>query len=215
MTKQTMDEAARKIHRQCAIVECKNLMGKVMYYGVAWLNRKMVELWSERDDCLLEMPWGIYDGRKGVERCYLQDFGDRNDPGKLEKLKGVMMLYTVDTPIIEVAEDGQSAKGVWISSGADTWREGDAHPQGYWRWGKYAVEFLLEQGKWKIWRMRFYPFFLTKYDESWTKAPAYDWSFFPVTPDRPRETPVYHYDGVSVYPTGQPPIPTPYEHMER
>lgn len=214
MTKQTMDEAARKIHRQCAIVECKNLMGKVMYYGVAWLNRKMVELWSERDDCLLEMPWGIYDGRKGVERCYLQDFGDRNDPGKLEKLKGVMMLYTVDTPIIEVAEDGQSAKGVWISSGADTWREGDAHPQGYWRWGKYAVEFLLEQGKWKIWRMRFYPFFLTKYDESWTKAPAYDWAFFPVTPDRPRETPVYHYDGVSVYPTGQPPIPTPYEHME-
>lgn len=92
--------------------------------------------------------------------------------------------------------------------------KGTPPPQGYWRWGKYAVEFLLEHGKWKIWRMRFYPFFLTKYNESWTKAPAYDWAFFPVTPDRPRDTPVYHYDGVSVYPRGQPPIPTPYEHIE-
>ena len=91
--------------------------------------------------------------------------------------------------------------------GVDTWREGEELPQGYWRWGKYALDFIREDGGWKIWKMRFYPFFLTKYDVPWTQAPAYDWAFFPVTPDRPRETPVYHYDGVAVYPTGQPPIP--------
>ncbi len=156
-----------------------------MYYGAAWLNRKMVELWSRRDDCLLEQPWGIYDGRIGVERCYLQDFGDRHTPDWEEKHRGVMMLYTCDTPILTVAEDGRTAKGVWISSGADTWREGDARPQGYWRWGKYAVDFIREDGVWKIWKLRFYPFFLTKYDTPWTQAPAYDWAFFPVTPDRP------------------------------
>ena len=136
MTQANLEALSREVERQNAIVDCKNLMGKVMYYGVAWLNRKMVELWSRREDCLLEMPWGIYDGRAGVERCYLEDFGDRSEPGWVEKRKGVMMLYTCDTPIVEVSQDGQSAKGVWISSAADTWREGDEHPQGYWRWGK-------------------------------------------------------------------------------
>ena len=161
MTQANLEALTREVERQTAIVECKNLMGKVLYYGVSWLNRKLVDLWSHREDCLLEMPWGIYDGRRGVERCYLQDFGDRHAPGKLEKLKGVMMLYTCDTPIIEVAPDGQTAKGVWISSGADTWREGAEHPQGYWRWGKYALDFIREDGVWKIWKMRFYPFFLS------------------------------------------------------
>jgi len=213
MTERTLEALSKELHRQLAVAECKNVMGKVMYYGVAWLNQNLLELWSQREDCRLEMPWGVYEGRQGVERCYLKDFGDRSDPGKLEQLKGVMMLYTLDTPIVEVAEDGQSAKGVWVSSGADTWREGDAHPQGYWRWGKYAVDFVLEDGSWKIWRMGFYPFFLTKYDVSWVDAPAYDYAFFPVTPDHPRDVPVYHYTAQTVYPVDQPPIPVPYEHM--
>ncbi len=209
MTAANIEALGKEVDRQLAIVDCKNLIGKTMYYGVAWLNREMVELWADREDDLLEMPWGIYDGRKGVERCYLQDFGDRRDPGKLEKLKGVLMMYTVDTPIVTVAEDGETAYGVWTSAGVDTWREGDEHPEGYWRWGKYAVDFIRENGVWKIWKLRFYPYFLTKYSESWTKAPAYDYAFFPVTPDRPRETPVYHYDGDAVYPGDLPHLPLP------
>ena len=59
MTQANLEALTREVERQSAIVDCKNLMGKVMYYGAAWLNRKMVELWSRRDDCLLEQPWGI------------------------------------------------------------------------------------------------------------------------------------------------------------
>lgn len=204
MTAANVEALSKEIQRQLVIVECKNLIGKVMYYGVSWLNRNKVELWSERDDCLLEMPWGIYDGRSGIERCYLKDFGDRNDPGKLEKLKGVMMLYTVDTPVVVVDEDGCSARGLWTSAGIDTWREGAQPPDGYWRWGKYVVDFILEGGTWKIWKMRFHPYFHTKYDIPWTKSPAYDWAFFPVTPDRPLELPVYHYDGEALCPDVEP-----------
>ena len=204
MTAANMEALSKEVSRQLAVAECKNLIGKVMYYTVSWLNRNMVELWSKRDDCMLEMPWGVYDGRRGVERCCLQDFGDRHDPGKLEKLKGVMMLYTVDTPIVMVAEDGQTASGLWTSAGVDTWREGDARPEGYWRWGKYAVDFIREGGAWKIWKLRFNPYFQTKYSVPWTEAPAYDWAFFPVTPDRPRETPLYHYDGEALCPDVEP-----------
>ncbi len=209
----TLEELNQGYEKMRAVREIENIMGRYSFFHTSMRHLDYLKLWSKRDDCILDMPWGSYDGYKGVERCYLQDFGDRNAMDE-NQLKGIMMLYTVDTPIVEVAEDGQTAKGVWVSSGADTWREGDEHPQGYWRWGKYAVDFILENGVWKIWHMRFYPFFLTKYDVSWTEAPAYDWAFSPVTPDRPRETPVYHYDGQSVYPTGQPAIPTPYAHYE-
>ena len=44
MTQANLEALSREVERQNAIVDCKNLMGKVMYYGVAWLNRKMVEL---------------------------------------------------------------------------------------------------------------------------------------------------------------------------
>lgn len=207
MTQANLEALTKEIDRQLAIVDCKNLMGKVLYYGVAYLNREMVGLWADREDDLLEQPWGIYDSIEGVKRCYLMDFGDRRDPGKLEKMRGIMHLYTCDTPIVEVAEDGRTAQGIWTSSGAETWREGDEKPQGYWRWGKYALDFIQENGVWKIWKMRFYPYFMTKFDESWTQAPAYDYAFFPVTPDRPREKPVYHYDGTAVCPDDQPSIP--------
>ena len=179
-------------------------MGRYSFYRTAMHHIDYLKHWSKRDDCILDMPWGVYDGRKGVERCYLEDFGDRNDPGKLEKLKGVMMLYTVDTPIVVVSEDGQTASGLWTSAGVDTWREGDAHPEGYWRWGKYVVDFIFEDGAWKIWKLRFNPYFQTKYNVLWTEAPAYDWAFFPVTPDRPRETPLYHYDGEALCPDVEP-----------
>lgn len=210
MTEANMEALTREIQRQTAIIDCKNLMGKVLYYGVAYLNRLMVGLWADREDDLLEQPWGIYDGIEGVKRCYLRDFGDRSDPGKLEQLKGVMHLYTCDTPLIVVADDGMTAKGTWTSSGAETWRDGDKKPQGYWRWGKYEVDFIRENGIWKIWKLRFYPYFMTKYETPWTEAPAYDYAFFPVTPDRPREKPVYHYDGEAVYPDDQPAIPRAY-----
>lgn len=211
MTERTLEALSKEAQRQLAIVACKNLMGSVMFYGAAWHNKKIVDLWADREDAMLEMPWGIYDGIEGVKRCYLQDFGDRNDPGKEEALKGILMLYSLDTPIVVVAEDGQSAKGVWTTSGAEAWTDGKTHPQAYWRWGKYETTFVKENGTWKILKMSYFPMFHTKYEVPWTEAPADDWSFFPVTPDRERNEPVYHYDGQSVYPENQPSIPQAYK----
>ncbi len=207
MTEMTLEALNKEADRQLAIVDCKNLINKLIFHGAAWLNRKIVPLWADRDDDKLEMPWGIYDGIKGVERYYLQDVGDRHDEGQLDMIKGCMMWYATDTPIVVVAEDGQTAKGLWTSQGVDTWREGDKHPDAYWRWGYYAVDFINEKGTWKIWHMTFYPLFLTRYEKPWTQAPAYNYTFYPVSPDRPREAPLYHYTTDSLYINYAPEIP--------
>ena len=38
MTQANLEALTREVERQSAIVDCKNLMGKVMYYGAAWLQ---------------------------------------------------------------------------------------------------------------------------------------------------------------------------------
>lgn len=212
MTQANLESLTKECRRQLAVAACKNLMGKVMYYGAGYLNEKMVTLWANRSDCRLVMPWGTYEGIEGVKRCYLQDFGDRSDPGKLEELKGVLMLYTIDTPVIEVAGDGESAKGIWVSSGCESWRKGEDAPNGLWRWGVYETDFVLEDGQWRILHMTFHPYFMTDYHTSWTKAPAYDYAWFPTSCDGPRPTPVYHYSPEAVLPD-EPPIPTPFAHL--
>ena len=213
---ETLDIEAlnKEADRQLAIVECKNLINKVIFHGAAWLNEKIIPLWAEREDDKLEMPWGIYDGIEGVKRFYLKDLGDRHEEGQLDKIKGCMMWYATDTPIVVVAGDQKTAKGLWTSQGVDTWREGDAHPDAYWRWGYYAVDFIKEEEGWKIWHMTFYPLFLTRYEEPWTEAPAYDFAFYPVSPDRPRQAPLYSYGADKLYRNYAPEIPEAYESYE-
>ena len=67
-------------------------------------------------------------------------------------LKGNMNLHTLTTPVIEVADDGKTAKGLWISPGVECPRVplfGGEH-QAAWCWIKYGVDFAKEDGKWKV-----------------------------------------------------------------
>jgi hypothetical protein len=68
-------------------------------------------------------------------------------------------IHTQTTPIIEIAGDGQTAKGMWYSPGimANTAIvKGKVEVSGGWFWEKYGVDFIKEDGKWKIWHIGMY-----------------------------------------------------------
>jgi hypothetical protein len=68
-------------------------------------------------------------------------------------------IHTQTTPIIEVAGDGKTAKGLWYSPGimANTAIvNGKVEVSGGWFWEKYGVDFIKEDGKWKIWHIGMY-----------------------------------------------------------
>ena len=46
--------------------DCHNIMSTYSYYHSASRHREYMELWAKRDDCTLEMPWGIYDGYDSI-----------------------------------------------------------------------------------------------------------------------------------------------------
>lgn len=68
-------------------------------------------------------------------------------------------IHTQTTPIIEVAGDGKTAKGLWYSPGISTnavFKNGKVETGGNWFFEKYAVDFIKEDGEWKIWHIGMY-----------------------------------------------------------
>jgi hypothetical protein len=67
------------------------------------------------------------------------------------------VMHTQETPVIEVAGDGKTAKGLWYSIGQSV--RGTVDSSGKtsvgtgWMWEKYGVDFIKEDGKWKIWHL--------------------------------------------------------------
>jgi hypothetical protein len=49
--------------------------------------------------------------------------------------------HCLTSPVIQVAKDGKTAKAIWFSPGV----EGNQ-----WAYGKYAIDFVKEDGQWKI-----------------------------------------------------------------
>lgn len=109
----TYEELKAGFERIEAAQACRNLMGKYSYLHTAMRNIDFMNLWANREDDILAMPWGYYLGIEGVRKCYLEDHGDRSDPMVQASpiFKGGMMMHAMDTAVIEVAKDGKTAKG--------------------------------------------------------------------------------------------------------
>lgn len=147
--------------------EIKNLMGK--YANCVILNREgevFASFWAAGDeDVCLAFNDGYYKGSSAVSGYYTA-CRDRNAlvasllkkrfPEKLGGMSddeiygiGPFKVKPMACPVIELAEDGQSAKGLWYCQGAYNDVEAGG-PVAHWTWGFFAVDFLRQNGEWKI-----------------------------------------------------------------
>ncbi len=205
----SLEELNKKVEKLRAIREIENIMGRYSFMHTALLHKDYLQYWSKRDDDILDMPWGGYSGYEGVERCYLEDHGDRYDEGIEDFLKGLFPMHTHTTGVIEVAEDLQTARGVWMSPGQETFApEGKGDMS--WGWSRIGADFIQEDGVWKIWRMRVYGGIQCDFAIGWVDMPPYEGSLAEAHIDRPvRSTANYHPD--FIYPENEPMAPEPYK----
>jgi hypothetical protein len=52
-----------------------------------------------------------------------------------------------------VAGDGKTAKGLWYCPGMETTPKGDGDAEALWVFGTMGIDFIKEDGQWKIWHM--------------------------------------------------------------
>ena len=149
--------------------DLKNLMGRYMYSLLYYRHANLLsQFWSERDDICLGFNNGYYKGREAIEEYYRACHDWTVFQGKLmqkyfpetlgekteEELFGVgpLELKPMSMPVIAIAEDGETAKGMWYSRGSYA-KITKSGPTAYWTWGVFCVDFVREGGEWKIWHM--------------------------------------------------------------
>jgi hypothetical protein len=156
----------KELERLQAIHEIQNLVGK---YAVIHTPKTMAmtsELFAlKQPDVSVEVAmWGVFTGAEQIKRMYshMEEGGG---------IPGTMFEHQLTTPIIEVAEDGQTAKGLWFSPGHETYPGPDGKLQAKWCWGKFGADFIKEDGKWKIWHYHWYDTFMIPFAKSWLDTP--------------------------------------------
>jgi hypothetical protein len=210
MAKKSLEE---RIQRLEDIHEIQNLMSRYEYLHTAGLQDETADLFAKKTPGVRAeiANWGVYEGIEGIRRLY---------PGFHKYLEGnpagQMFMHALTTSVIEVAGDGKTAKGVWISPGHETIRDPEGKPQAMWTWIKYGNDFVKEDSKWKIWHLHVYGIFHTPYEKSWVEVsgeipfeisvPVPD----ELKPDRPTTHPLWWYRP-TVAPENVPAPPEPYE----
>ncbi|MCC7462258.1 MAG: nuclear transport factor 2 family protein [Gammaproteobacteria bacterium] len=166
--------------RALASIQVQNVFSKHAYYHEAGKHRaEMEDIWVRKDGeyaatASWKQPMGMNVGYEAIWKFYvinkeaalarnLEDISRidpsiRNSPENLG-VGGEWASHTQSTPIIEIAGDGKTAKGIWESPGlhfSAEIRGGRISKRGGWFWEKYAADFVKEEGEWKIWHLAMY-----------------------------------------------------------
>ena len=150
--------------------DLRNIMGRISAdYSVREEAACYDRYFSRREDVCLGVNEGWYAGAEAVKGYYealgreialvsklvQKDFpeklGDKSDA----EIYGVgaMTYLPFDSQIIEIADDQQTAKGLWNIRGSYS-RMTVSGPVAYWWFGWAAVDFIYEEGQWKIWHLQ-------------------------------------------------------------
>jgi hypothetical protein len=161
-----------EIERIQAYNEIQNLVAKDEVSHTPASMEQSYELFAlKQPDVSVEIAmWGKIVGPENVKRMYVGT-GEKREPQP-----GGMFEHQLTTPVIQVAKDGKTAKGLWFSCGHETYR-GDFEPDpnsklvGHWNYGKFGADFIKEDGEWKIWHYHWYDTFMAPYHISWVDGP--------------------------------------------
>jgi hypothetical protein len=224
-------DLGKRISRLEAIHEIQNLMGKMTYMYEGGEYEQMLEQFARHTDGVTaEMAsFGRADGIEGARKVIV-DFWteqykrheaemrrrypeDANETGR----NGVMDLQALSSPVIEVADDLRTAKGMWYAPTVATeFHSGDDMPSGHSVWLKFAVDFVNEDGTWRIWHYHILPAFNTLFGKSWVESSIEMEKMFASMPEGAMPPPLgpvtaYHAYSVHEPPVNDPRPPEPYE----
>ncbi len=204
----------------------KNLMGKYAYCFLIKREASIFpDFWSRRADVSLGLNEGYYVGPEAVagyysflaekaaaaEAAIRRAFPEETkEAGPDFQGLGELEYVALSTPVIVRAEADDTAKGVWYDHGARA-EVGPAGPVSHWVWRSYAVDFVKEDGAWKIWHMLVSEDVNHPCGEDWTqpkKARAEIEAFAPLKELCP-PSPTHPCAVRSLYHPNRPPAPLP------
>jgi hypothetical protein len=173
-------------------LQVQNVMSKHEYYHAAGMHIEEInDLWVAADgpnaeSATFASPAWVMQGISTIMAAY----GQSNQDNRWRALKKINEIYPEieitkenlgagneypvhmsTTPVIEVAGDGKTAKGVWYSPGYSLSvaidQDGKVGARGIIFYEKYGADFILEDGVWKMWHCQMAYDFTPGMDQPW------------------------------------------------
>jgi len=176
----------KALQRTQDVQEIQNVLSRHCFLDAQGLNREQVkEIWSQTmpDVSFIQNDAAMI-GLNQITHYYCDNWEQKLKPDyqrkiatlfpdiskeKAAALAGWMKMHTNCSPYIIVAGDGKTAKGTWESPGFVTDFVGKTLGA-MWIWERFALDFIKEQGKWKIWHFNALVQFMTPYEKSWVTS---------------------------------------------
>jgi hypothetical protein len=158
-----------------AALQITNLMSKHCYYHAAGMHlEELADIWVDEKGpnaatAKFSSPNWTMVGISGIKKYYGQ-VNQENKRGELEDISKIYpeiknieenlgagheyAMHTTTTPVIEIAGDGKTAKGIWYSPGIGLSAKINGTNVSYggtFFWEKYGADFIKENGEWKMW----------------------------------------------------------------
>ena len=133
---------------------------------------QVTELFSDRPDAYVQFLNGRFKGKESIRRLYLGRFakvfvGGRNGPIDGWLLDHLMAQDVVD---FQPGTDTVKLRGRTLMSAGTHESMSSEYPGGHRQWwegGLYENEYVRENGTWKIFRLRYHPFWHGRFKEGW------------------------------------------------
>ncbi|MBL8549003.1 MAG: nuclear transport factor 2 family protein [Hyphomonadaceae bacterium] len=172
----TLERQVARAHARGAV---ENVWSRYQYLHTAFRDAEIItDLWVKPGTPSISAQYtntGVYNTWDSVMAYH------RNRPSPVGKL----LVHFTTSPLIEVAEDGETAKGVWIIAGVES---GMSEPEvaarapanffepglvegkkvwAHWVQCRYALDFLKQDGEWRIWHFRCVEISRAPFSKNW------------------------------------------------
>ena len=166
-----------------------NIMGKFTFLTCYRQFGRQFENWTKNEPTLT-LNDGKYVGYEAVKGFFV-DYNDQQTKWANEIMRGLYpeelggksdeeiwavgsnTVLNFTTPIIEIAFDGQTAKGMWYVYGSTT-EVYSTGPKAAWNFARCGVDFVKEDGVWKIWHMTMFTDIACPVGKNWGTAKMYE-----------------------------------------
>lgn len=112
--------------------------------------------------------YGVYKGAEKLQEYFVDYYR------KLGGGEGCFIEHELTTPVVEVAGDNETAKAMFLTEGVlaidcGHWMETHGVARSFWQIGPWYMEFIKENGEWKIWHLTVFDDVETPYEQSWSE----------------------------------------------
>lgn len=165
----TLEELQARITRLDDIKQIEKLQRIYGYYLDYAEFQQVVDLFSDDTESVEMADSGVYRGKSGAKRFYLDLLGAK--PPRAGELSIGMIMQGV----VDVEPDGKTAKGRWYCLSMEarptvSLHEGELRQ--LWGHGVYENEYVKENGNWLFKKVFFFLTFRTPYEDGWLRVPV-------------------------------------------